>query len=143
MNGVTNGTNGHEEHIQLPSAQPIKISANICIQPPLTRRGHGPALVLLVPNGVDLSKSDKTLDPPPLQKWAEEGYTVAQILLNDGNHDHFESYFDVIFSEMQKLGVGVCDSVDRVGLICKYEDMLHDMHRAKDKQHMMSLLLLI
>jgi carboxymethylenebutenolidase len=30
-----------------------------------------------VSDSLDLSRHEKTLDPPPLQKWAEEGYAVA------------------------------------------------------------------
>jgi carboxymethylenebutenolidase len=59
------------------------VTPEICIQPPLSRRGSGPGLVIVVAASLDLSPHDKTLDPPPLQKWAEEGYAVAQILVDD------------------------------------------------------------
>ena len=39
---------------------------------------------MLVSAGLDLSGHESTLDPPPRQKWAEEGYAVAQILVDDG-----------------------------------------------------------
>ena len=49
----------------------------LILQPPLSRRGRGPGLILLLD---PYHGSPKTLDPPPLQKWAEEGYAVAQVL---------------------------------------------------------------
>lgn len=69
---------------QRPSAPVVEVTADISIQPPLCRRGKGPGLVLVVSAGLDLSRHESTLDPPPRQKWAEEGYAVAQILVDDG-----------------------------------------------------------
>lgn len=74
-----------EPPVPLPSAPLQTIAPNIVLQPPLSRHGKGPGLVLLVDGALPLGHSDKTLDPPPLLKWAEEGYAVAQITLN---HDH-------------------------------------------------------
>ena len=119
MNGVTNG---HEETIPLPSAKPIKVSTSITIQPPLTRRGQGPGLALVVPSGIDLNGSDTTLDPPPLQKWAEEGYAVAQITLAEGQSDKFGSNFEEAIDALSKLKE--CDSAEKIGLICKMPDFL-------------------
>ena len=52
----------------------------LTLQPPLSRRGRGPGLILLLDPTQPYHRSTKTLDPPPLQKWAEEGYAVAQVL---------------------------------------------------------------
>lgn len=45
---------------------------------PLTHRGHGPGLILLVP---DTDRSLEIVDgvPSPAIKWAEEGYCVIEI----------------------------------------------------------------
>ena len=116
MNGTTNRVNGHEEPTPLPSAKPFDVSDDVTIQPPLSRRGHGPALILLVPQGIDAGGSDKTLDPPPLQKWAEEGFAVAQISLAfDANA--FQKQLETAFAELTKLPD--CDSADKIGLICR------------------------
>jgi carboxymethylenebutenolidase len=123
MNGVTNG---HEGIIPLPSAKPIKVSTSITIQPPLTRRGHGPGLALVVPSGIDLDGSDKTLDPPPLQKWAEEGYAVVQIVLAEGEGDKFGSNFEQAVDTLSKLKE--CDSVEKIGLICRLYNFLYHRH---------------
>ncbi|KAK7915020.1 hypothetical protein PG985_012723 [Apiospora marii] len=75
-------TNPEKTPVPRPNAPSIAISPTLTLQPPLSRRGHGPSLVLLVDPRLDLANChDKTLDPPPLQKWAEEGYAVAQLKL--------------------------------------------------------------
>ncbi|KAL1603941.1 hypothetical protein SLS60_005533 [Paraconiothyrium brasiliense] len=65
--------------INIPSAPPQKLSPHLTLQPPLSRRGFGPGLVLVVDHYAQLEVSEKSLDPPPLQKWAEEGFAVVQI----------------------------------------------------------------
>ncbi|KAJ5261064.1 hypothetical protein N7478_011659 [Penicillium angulare] len=68
---------------ELPSAKPIAFGSRIVVQPPLTRLGTGPGLVIIRPAGFsDYQAKTKTLDPEPLQKWAEEGFAVAQITLD-------------------------------------------------------------
>ncbi|KAF6805869.1 carboxymethylenebutenolidase [Colletotrichum sojae] len=85
----------------------------ITIQPPLSRRGHGPGLLLLVEQGVDLSKHDRILDPPPAQKWAEEGYAVAQIIVAPGDEPA-----SAISSALEKLkALEACDNKDSFGVI--------------------------
>ena len=117
MNGETNGSNGSEQPVPLPSAKPFTISHNISIQAPLTRRGRGPGLIHLVPVGLNLDSSRQTLDPPPLQKWAEEGFAVAQITLTDGEGTQFEGHLREAITGLAKLSE--CDSTEKIGLICK------------------------
>ncbi|CAL3970831.1 unnamed protein product [Diplocarpon coronariae] len=71
-----------EPGLSWPSAKPIALNSAVTIQPPLSRRGQGPGLLLIVPKDYavrDLANASKTLDPEPLQKWAEEGFAVAQV----------------------------------------------------------------
>ncbi len=66
----------------LPSAKPISVTADITLQPPLSRRGEGPGLLVIVPKNYtvwDVGVANKTLDAEPLQKWAEEGFAVAEV----------------------------------------------------------------
>lgn len=78
----------HEEMpVPLPCAPHFNARPNIVIQPPLSRRGVGPGLVILVEEHMPLAKHEKTLDPPPLLKWAEEGYAVAQIMVSDSSFE--------------------------------------------------------
>ena len=117
MNGATNGIHNDDDDVHLPFAKPFTVSPDVVIHAPLTRRGHGPGLVLLVPSDLDLSGSSKTLDPPPLQKWAEEGFAVAQITLTDGEGSEFEAQIQDALTSLSDLKE--CDSVDSVGLICE------------------------
>lgn len=73
-----------ETPVPLPSAAKVALSTHITLQPPLSRRGSGPGIVLLIPK--DFQKSDEvhSLDPLPLQKWAEEGYAVVEIQIENG-----------------------------------------------------------
>lgn len=73
-------TSPEETPIVLPSAPLITLNPNAVLQPPLTRRGHGPGLIAFLPapctvNGTQ--RPEKTLDPEPVQKWAEEGFAVV------------------------------------------------------------------
>jgi carboxymethylenebutenolidase len=110
MNGTSNG---EEAPVPLPSAKPIFISETITINAPLSRRGTGPALVLLLPHGLDLSSGKETLDPPPLQKWAEEGYAVGQVLVKDG----ISPMQDVEKALDQLDQLKECDKTSDVGVI--------------------------
>jgi carboxymethylenebutenolidase len=49
--------------------KPQSISPHITIQAPLSRRGKGPGLILVLDHYALIEKSEKHLDPPPLQKW--------------------------------------------------------------------------
>ncbi|KAK1227944.1 hypothetical protein PQX77_009046 [Marasmius sp. AFHP31] len=68
-----------EQEVALPSAPLVELSENTFLQPPLTRRGSGPGMIIfLPPEGSYPRRSDpnKLLDPKPIQKWAEEGFAV-------------------------------------------------------------------
>ncbi|OHW93606.1 carboxymethylenebutenolidase [Colletotrichum incanum] len=88
--------------------------AAITIQPPLSRRGHGPGLLILVEQGINLSKHDKILDPPPAQKWAEEGYAVAQLIVTPGANDVADQVSSAINSLRE---LDSCDDKERFGVI--------------------------
>jgi hypothetical protein len=66
-----------EQPVALPNAPPRKISDCLSIQPPLSRRGRGPGILLFLSSAKISPRHPKPLDPEPLQKWAEEGFTVA------------------------------------------------------------------
>ncbi|KNG49626.1 dienelactone hydrolase [Stemphylium lycopersici] len=64
-----------------PPPLPRTISPSITLQPPLSRRGKGPGLVLVLDHYAAREAKDGCLDPSPLQKWAEEGFAVVQLLV--------------------------------------------------------------
>ncbi|THV05373.1 NTF2-like protein [Dendrothele bispora CBS 962.96] len=70
-----------EQEVALPSAPLIKLSENAVLQPPLTRRGTGPGLIAFLPSpsSYAIKTGEKSLDPEPVQKWAEEGFAVLGV----------------------------------------------------------------
>ncbi|KAJ7781662.1 NTF2-like protein [Mycena metata] len=80
----------NEKPVALPSAPLIAWADGIVLQPPLTRRGTGPGLIVFLPPDSALNLSSKTgedkpLDPEPVQKWAEEGFAVVGIITGHGS----------------------------------------------------------
>lgn len=78
-----------EAPVSLPSSPPIELNRNIIIQPPLTRRGTGPGLIIFLPDPSKLGPSTeaKVLDPEPVMKWAEEGFAVAGVTVSGPDPD--------------------------------------------------------
>ena len=72
-----------EQSVPLPNAALIQISSDIVLQPPLSRRGTGPGIIMFLPDSTHLVLADqstvKSLDPDPITKWAEEGFAVVAI----------------------------------------------------------------
>jgi carboxymethylenebutenolidase len=70
--------------VQLPSSPLITLGApNTTLQPPLSRRGHGPGILMFLPPSSVVppmsAPGKKSLDPAPQMKWAEEGFAVTAI----------------------------------------------------------------
>ncbi|KAI1453952.1 hypothetical protein F4805DRAFT_340019 [Annulohypoxylon moriforme] len=82
---------------------------------PLSRRGHGPGLLLLVDEELDLCRHNKTLDPPPLLKWAEEGFAVAQLRATASDEDLIRNGLRSALSELSRMPS--CDQSERIGII--------------------------
>ncbi|KAI1206653.1 uncharacterized protein F4807DRAFT_437728 [Annulohypoxylon truncatum] len=91
------------------------MDSRLTITPPLSRRGHGPGLLLLVDEGLDLRRHKKTLDPPPLLKWAEEGFAVAQLRAAASNKDFIRDGLRLALSELS--GSSSCDQSERIGIM--------------------------
>jgi carboxymethylenebutenolidase len=98
------------------------VSPQITLQAPLSRHGKGPGLILVVNHAAEIEKSDQHLDPPPLQKWAEEGFAVVQLVVPGKVEDGGE--FPVKRAlELLKNCEG-CEFDKGVGLICKLLDFV-------------------
>jgi carboxymethylenebutenolidase len=78
-----------EQPVPLPNAALIQISSDIVLQPPLSRRGTGPGIIIFLPDSTHLVLADqsaaKPLDPDPITKWAEEGFAVVAITGTSSN----------------------------------------------------------
>lgn len=93
-----------------------QIDSAIQILPPLTRKDVGPGMLILVDKTLPLQPSRDTLDPPPMQKWAEEGFTVLQIQLED-NCDSLK-FEEILEKALKSLrGHEKCQPKDKIGLI--------------------------
>lgn len=106
-----------EAEQQPPSEVPSAIAPpapHLTLQPPLSRLGKGPGLIIVADHYAPLEKSDKSLDPDPLTKWAEEGFAVVQVLV-PGKDEEFPLKKAI---EMLK-GEETCTFGTGVGLICE------------------------
>ncbi|KAL3417121.1 lea domain protein [Phlyctema vagabunda] len=112
----------------LPSAQPIRLASNVTLQPPLSRRGRGPGLLIFLPSHYlpGTQTSQKSLDPEPLQKWAEEGYCVVEIRTGQLNSSTFEdtaawAEVDIVEKSLEALKNSLQFDTNTVGVIV-YQD---------------------
>ncbi|EHA47811.1 hypothetical protein MGG_09427 [Pyricularia oryzae 70-15] len=62
----------------LPTTNLKSIGSGVSLLAPLSRRGHGPGIILLVPDHEDQLTISQGV-PSLLVKWAEEGYAVVEI----------------------------------------------------------------
>lgn len=116
-------TSETNKSLSLPSAPAIIISSVITVQPPLSRVGKGPALIILVDTDAAKTASIDSIDPPPLQKWAEESFVVAQVDVSNVQTRFKDTLSDTItviknvpsFDENEKFGV-ICSSQESVAL---------------------------
>ncbi|EXJ89904.1 carboxymethylenebutenolidase [Capronia epimyces CBS 606.96] len=72
-----------EEPVQLPTAELVRVDEHISLLPPLSRRGYGPGLIIILPEETPAYAQGGVVCedgvPPPLLKWAEEGFATVEI----------------------------------------------------------------
>ncbi|OJD10116.1 hypothetical protein AJ78_08740 [Emergomyces pasteurianus Ep9510] len=107
----------HEDPVVLPSAPPTQLGPNLTLQPPLSRRGHGPGLLLVLSDNIALDKTKETVDPPPVLKWAEEGYAVVEVRI-PASATAGSSAPSAVRQGLEALKeLAECDVKDKFGLI--------------------------
>ena len=111
-----------EIHFTPPSTppsfpEPQRISSSITFQAPLSRRGRGPGLILVLDAYASVGKSEKGLEPPPLQKWAEEGFAVVMLLVPGKPDDDGEFPLQKALETLKECEA--CEFEKGVGLICE------------------------
>ncbi|KAH8807951.1 hypothetical protein F5884DRAFT_350033 [Xylogone sp. PMI_703] len=102
----------------LPVPKLKELLPDVSLLPPLSRRGSGPGLIILVPK---LSVSSLTIEngiPSPLMKWAEESFVVVEIqesaLVDQKNAQKLLSYAVEALSTCEQ-----CEPKGKIGLIGK------------------------
>ncbi|KAM0258692.1 hypothetical protein ACHAQJ_003700 [Trichoderma viride] len=123
----------------LPSAPAVTIGPSSVLQPPLSRRGSGPGLIILLPSSNSVpprpSGTEKPLDPEPLQKWAEEGFAVVAITLPENEMEELTGDDATISDVVNQIRQGVealkahesVDTKDRFGLIIYQEAVVSSL----------------
>ncbi|THX90313.1 hypothetical protein D6D05_00499 [Aureobasidium pullulans] len=104
-----------EKPLPLPSAPVINVSPLVVIQPPLSRIGKGPALIILIDQESASKPTADSIDPPPLQKWAEESFVVARIDLSKLPTKDFEATLSNTIDAVKQLPE--YDDNQKIGLI--------------------------
>ena len=113
---VYDPTSPEEQPVPLPSAPLVTLGPNIVLQPPLSRRGHGPGLIAFLPSLDSHPKDDtrrKRLDPEPVLKWAEEGFAVVGI--TSGSNSNIKTALDLAVTALVKLEE--VDIKDKIGVL--------------------------
>lgn len=101
------------------SAELTALPDNALVQLPLSRRGRGPGLLIFLPKDYKPQKSgekSKSLDPEPLQKWAEEGFAVVQLAIG-ADDDAQETYLNTMDAVRFLLRLPECAEYEKVGVV--------------------------
>lgn len=118
--------NGLGEPVKLPTADLVKVDDHVSLLPPLSRRGYGPGLILVMPEDAPTYPHAGTVCvdqiPPPLLKWAEEGFAVVEILApaftsKSTGADAAQGVFTKAITALETCDT--CREEDGVGLIGK------------------------
>ena len=97
--------------------KPEDVAEGVTLLRPLSRRGHGPGLIILAPNDDRASPVEIEDGIPSLRmKWAEEGYCVVQIQPNASS--------SALKAAVKALdGCSECEPKEKMGLICYDAEM--------------------
>jgi hypothetical protein len=98
------------------------MSIQYTYQAPLTHRAHGPGLILVITGRYsdNITRAGPFhLDPPPAQKWAEEGFCVLCITApgHIGNEVTDGKWAEVIMQAYQQLKEKIELKGEKFGLI--------------------------
>jgi carboxymethylenebutenolidase len=108
----------------LPVVEFRQLEDGVTILPPLVRRGTGPPLIILAPNNNDAEKIVEGV-PSNMIKWAEEGFTVAEI-----QQQALE--IDAAGALMRSIeairGNSKCEPKEKIGLVCEFTSRFRPRH---------------
>lgn len=111
----------------VPPQQPEEIAQGITLLRPLSRKGHGPGLIILAPPSPPIQDNNNpTTSSPEIQngipslrmKWAEEGYCVAQIQPHASSSSASSSSSALQIAVQALQACAECEPKEQMGIIC-------------------------
>lgn len=111
----------------VPPQKPEEIAEGITLLRPLSRKGHGPGLIILAPpppspqdnnNPTTSSKEIQNGIPSLRMKWAEEGYCVAQIQSHASSSSSASSSSALQIAVQALQACAECEPKEKMGIIC-------------------------
>lgn len=129
---------GSEPPKPVPPQKPEKIAQGITLLRPLSRKGHGPGLIILAPppppqdnnNPITSSKEIQNGIPSLRMKWAEEGYCVAQIQPHASSSSSSSSSSVLQIAVQALQACAECEPKEKMGIICYDFDLWLSLTRA-------------
>lgn len=123
----------------VPPQQPEEIAEGITLLRPLSRKGHGPGLIILAPPSPIQDNNNPTTSSTEIQngipslrmKWAEEGYCVAQIqphAFSSSASSYSSSALQIAVQALQACAE--CEPKEKMGIICYDFDLWFSLTHA-------------
>lgn len=124
----------------VPPQKPEEIAEGITLLRPLSRKGHGPGLIILAPppppspqdnnNPTTSSKEIQNGIPSLRMKWAEEGYCVAQIQPHACSSSASSSSSALQIAVQALQDCAECEPKEKMGIICYDFDLWFSLTHA-------------
>lgn len=123
----------------VPPQQPEEIAQGITLLRPLSRKGHGPGLIILAPpsppaqdnnNPTTSSKEIQNGIPSLRMKWAEEGYCVAQIQPHASSSSSSSSCSVLQIAVQALQACAECEPKEKMGIVCYDFDLWFSLTHA-------------
>lgn len=115
----------------VPPQKPEEIAKGITLLRPLSRKGHGPGLIILAPPSPPSPPSPQDNNNPPTSsteiqngipslrmKWAEEGYCVVQIQPHASSSASSSSSSVLQIAVQALQACAECEPKEKMGIVC-------------------------
>lgn len=123
----------------VPPQKPEEITKGITLLRPLSRKGHGPGLIILAPpppiqdnnNNPTTSSTEIQNGIPSLRmKWAEEGYCVAQIQPHAFSSSSASPSSALQIAVQALQACAECEPKEKMGIVCYDFDLWFSLTHA-------------
>ncbi|KAK4053637.1 hypothetical protein OIO90_003876 [Microbotryomycetes sp. JL221] len=118
-----------EKPVELPAWPLTHLAPGVELQRPLSHRGRGPGLVLLLPPDAPIFEPEKgapisdlpCLEPRPIQKFAEESFAVLAIEYSGNSAPSVPQYINALKTIPQREGA-------HIGLVGKFHPLVDEVN---------------